>query len=139
MAPRSAHRNMETLAHEGTHQLTFNTGLLNRHGDVPLAIVEGFGTYGEARKTTGSSEYGRKNLKRMEDLARIQRRIPGFRPRIAEQGQRPPRGNSARIMLGYAQSWLLVHYFMSEPGGAAPVSRLPEDHCPANQGGRSPA
>jgi hypothetical protein len=24
-------------------------------------------------------------------------------------------GNSARIMLGYAQSWLLVHYLLREP------------------------
>ena len=53
MAPRASHRNMETLAHEGTHQLSFNTGLLSREGDMPLCIVEGLGTYGEARKTSG--------------------------------------------------------------------------------------
>ena len=49
--PRASHRNMETLAHEGTHQLSFNTGLLNRAGDTPLCIVEGLGTHGESRKT----------------------------------------------------------------------------------------
>ena len=34
--PRASHRNMETLAHEGTHQLSFNTGLLNRGGHAAL-------------------------------------------------------------------------------------------------------
>ena len=52
--PRASHLNMETLAHEGTHQLTFNTGLLNREGDTPLCIVEGLGTNGEARKDHGA-------------------------------------------------------------------------------------
>ena len=28
--PHAGHLNMETLAHEATHQLSFNTGLLNR-------------------------------------------------------------------------------------------------------------
>ena len=37
----AGHKNVKTLAHEGTHQLAFNTGLLNRHGDAPRAVVEG--------------------------------------------------------------------------------------------------
>jgi hypothetical protein len=73
--PRSAYNNMQTLSHEGTHQLTFNTGLLNRQGDTPRAIVEGLGTYGEARKIMGSSDLGRPNLMRMEILAKLQRRM----------------------------------------------------------------
>ena len=116
MAPRSSHRNMETLAHEGTHQLSFNTGLLSRTGDVPLAIIEGLGTYGEARKISGPSEFGRTNLKRLEDLARIQRRIPWIPVReLLSQDTVLRAGNAARIMLAYAQSWLLVHYLMTEP------------------------
>ena len=116
MAPRSSHRNMEMLAHEGTHQLSFNTGLLSRSGDVPLAIVEGLGTYGEARKTSGSSDFGRTNLWRLEDLARIQRRIPWIPVReLLSQDTVLRAGNAARIMLAYAQSWLLVHYLMTEP------------------------
>ena len=34
-------KNARTLAHEATHQLTFNTGLFNRAGDVPLATRRG--------------------------------------------------------------------------------------------------
>src|SRR5271166_3291759 len=114
--PRASHRNMETLAHEGTHQLSFNTGLLNRAGDTPLCIVEGLGTHGEPRKVSGSSDFGRLNLRRMDDLARIQRRVPWIPARgLIGDDSILRAGNAARIMLGYAQSWLLVHYLIKEP------------------------
>jgi hypothetical protein len=116
MEPRASHRNMETLAHEGTHQLSFNTGLLNRTGDTPLCIVEGLGAYGEPRKTAGPSDFGRFNLRRMDDLARIQRRVPWIPVRQLLGDDSVLRaGNAARIMLGYAQSWLLVHYLIKDP------------------------
>jgi len=113
--PRASHHNMETLAHEGTHQLSFNTGLLNRAGDTPLCIVEGLGTHGEPRKTTGPSDFGRLNLERMYDLAKIQRRVPWIpvRELIGDDWFRA--GNADRQLLGYAQSWLLVHYLIKEP------------------------
>jgi hypothetical protein len=115
MAPRSSHRNIETLAHEGTHQLTFNTGLLNRGGDTPLCIIEGLGTYGESRKTIGPSEFGRPNLRRLEDLAKIQRRVPWIPVRELLTDDSVLRvGNAARVMLAYAQSWLLVHYLLKD-------------------------
>jgi Protein of unknown function (DUF1570) len=114
--PRASHRNIETLAHEGTHQLSFNTGMLNRGGDTPLCIVEGLGTHAEPRKTTGPSDFGRLNLRRMDDLARIQRRVPWIPLRELLTDDSVLRaGNAARIMLGYAQSWLLVHYLLREP------------------------
>ena len=114
--PRASHRNMETLSHEGTHQLSFNTGLLNRVGDTPLCIVEGLGTHAEPRKVSGSSDFGRLNLRRMDDLARIQRRVSWIPVRELIGDDSVLRaGNAARIMLGYAQSWLLVHYLIKEP------------------------
>ncbi len=114
--PRSSHRNMETLAHEGTHQLSFNTGLLNRAGDTPHCIGEGLGMHGESRKTSGSSDFGRLNLERMDDLAKIQRRVPWIpvRELIGNDSVFRP-GNADRFLLGYAQSWLLVHYLIKEP------------------------
>ncbi len=39
--------NTFTLVHEATHQLTYNTGLLSRLGDVPVAVSEGLATFGE--------------------------------------------------------------------------------------------
>jgi len=116
MEPRSSHLNMETLAHEGTHQLSFNTGLLNRAGDTPHCIVEGLGMHGEPRKTSGSSDFGRLNLRRMNDLAKIQRRVPWIPVRELIGNDSVFRaGNADRIVLGYAQSWLLVHYLIKEP------------------------
>ena len=116
IAPRSSHRNMETLAHEGTHQLSFNTGLLNRAGDTPHCIGEGLGMHGELRKTSGSSDFGRLNLWRMYDLAKIQRRVPWIpvRELIANDAVLLA-GSGARILLAYAQSWLLVYYLIKEP------------------------
>jgi len=111
--PRASHHNIETLAHEGTHQLSFNTGLLNRAGDTPLCIVEGLGTYAEPRKTTGPSDFGRLNLRRMDDLARFQRQVPWIPVRELIANDSVLR--SGRAPLGYAQSWLLVHYLLREP------------------------
>jgi hypothetical protein len=124
MAPRSSHRNIETLAHEGTHQLTFNTSLLNRAGDTPLCIIEGLGTYGESRKTIGPSEFGRPNLRRLEDLAKIQRRVSWIPTReLLDDDTVLRTGNAARVMLAYAQSWLLVHYLIKD---AAALPRFRE-------------
>ncbi|WP_210420480.1 DUF1570 domain-containing protein [Aquisphaera giovannonii] len=117
MMARSGHRNTETLSHEGTHQLTFNTGLLKRGGHAPVAIVEGLGAYGEARRTDGPSDLGRLNLKRLDDLAKIQRRVPWIPVRTLLTDDSVLRvGRSDRVLLGYAQSWLLIHYLLKDPG-----------------------
>jgi hypothetical protein len=113
MAPRSSHRNTETLAHEGTHQLTFNTGLLVRDAEIPLCIVEGMGAYGESRNVMGHSEFGRKNLRRLEDLARIQRRTPWIPTKeLLAEDTILRAGLADRVLLAYAQSWLLIHFAM---------------------------
>jgi hypothetical protein len=113
VAPRSASLNQQTLAHEATHLLSFNTGLLDRASDVPLAVVEGFGTYGETHGDSGSKGLGRVNLRRLVDLAKIQRRRPWIPlgELIAEDaGFRM--GTADDVLLAYAQSWLLVHYLI---------------------------
>ncbi len=116
MAPRSAARNSETLAHEGIHQLTFNTGLLDREGDVPLCIIEGLGTYGETRKPIGPGDLGRPNLKRLDDLAKIQRQIPWIPVQELISDDTVLRsGKAGRVLLAYAQSWLLVHFLLKTP------------------------
>jgi hypothetical protein len=116
MEPRSGHRNSETLAHEGIHQLSYNTGLLGRDWDVPLCIVEGIGLYGESRQVTGPSELGRINLRRFEDLARTQRMVDWIPLKeLFTDDSVLQAGKALRVLLGYAQSWLLVHYLMKEP------------------------
>ncbi|MGC8639830.1 MAG: DUF1570 domain-containing protein [Isosphaeraceae bacterium] len=116
MASRASHQYIHTLSHEGTHQLSFNTGLLRRDGDVPLCIVEGLGTYGEARQSGGHSDLGRLNLERLDDLARRQRQVSWIPLReLLTHDEVLRAGSIARVLLAYAQSWLLVHYLLNEP------------------------
>ncbi|GAC1469796.1 MAG: hypothetical protein NVSMB9_14060 [Isosphaeraceae bacterium] len=59
--------NTFTLVHESIHQLTYATGLLAWEGDVPLAISEGFATYGETWRV-GRPVFGQVNRARLKVL-----------------------------------------------------------------------
>jgi Protein of unknown function (DUF1570) len=120
MASRTSHLNVQTVAHEGTHQLTFNTGLLNRTGDVPLCIVEGLGTYGEPRKVVGPSQLGRINLRRLDDLAKLRRVVDWIPLRdLIANDSILREGLVVRVSLAYSLSWLLVHYLLNEEQATA--------------------
>jgi hypothetical protein len=107
--------NMETVTHEATHQLTFNTGLLDRQVDVPLCIVEGLAMYGERRRLTGTSEPGQVNARRLDELARVQRRLKWIRlVDLLEDDRGWFGGDEDRRMLGYAESWLMVYHLMTD-------------------------
>jgi hypothetical protein len=120
LAPRAGNENLRALAHEATHQLTFNTGLLERRGDVPACITEGLAMYGEVRKPTGRTAPGQINRMRLQDLARTQRRgIPWFPVAELLADDRLVRGSAGAYesLLAYAESWLLIDYLMKEPQG----------------------
>src|SRR5262249_28705601 len=117
--PRGGHENRETLTHEATHQLTFNTGLLDRQGRAPLCIIEGLGMYGEVRRLTGRPEPGGINPTRLDNLARLQRRrgsswIP-LAELLREDGYLKGDAGAEKRLLAYAQSWLLVHRQLKDP------------------------
>jgi hypothetical protein len=117
----ASHSNMTTLAHEGTHLLAYNTGLLNRRGDVSGAIGEGIATYGEVRKLRGRSEPGQINSGRLDDLAHLQRGQKWISlPALLTEEPAAPGKKAAQTQLAYAQSWLLVYYLMTMP------ARLPQ-------------
>ncbi len=112
---RAANRNVQTVAHEGTHQLTFNTGLLVREADIPTCIIEGLGTYGEPRKVMGPSDLGRMNIQRADDLARLRRSIPWIPVRDLLTDDTILRaGLYGKVMLGYAESWALIHLLLHD-------------------------
>lgn len=112
---RAGSRNVQTVAHEGTHQLTFNTGLLVREADTPTSIIEGLGTYGEPRKVMGPSDLGRMNIQRADDLAKLRRSIPWIPARELLTDDSVLRsGLYGRVMLGYAESWALVHLLLND-------------------------
>ncbi len=114
-------KNMRNLAHEATHQLCFNTGLLNPKGDTPAAIIEGLACYSEARPLHGKSEPGVLNSERLNDLAHIQRRVKWISTAELLGDDRPAAaGNSDQMRLFYAESWVLIYVLMNSQ------VRLPE-------------
>lgn len=107
--------NLRTLSHEATHQLTFNTGLLNRSGDVPRCVSEGLGIYGELRRPRVRSAPGQVNRTRLADLAHYRRGL-GWIPvsRLLTDESWFSASDGGKILLSYAESWLLIHYLMSD-------------------------
>jgi hypothetical protein len=112
LMPRPAYENLSVVAHEGTHLLTFNTGLLRRDGDVPHCIEEGLAMYCEVRSFTGRSQPGKFNRRRFTELNAIQRRRVGWIPadRLLTDDSMLLEGPTLEIALAHAESWLLVDF-----------------------------
>ena len=112
--------NSISLFHEATHQLTYNTGLLDREGDVPTAISEGFGVYGEVRRPGGSIKIGDPNRERFPVLKPIgTARGPAWLPvsrLLADDDLFEGKDEDQ----AYAQAWLLVSHLLKTP------ARLPQ-------------
>jgi hypothetical protein len=117
----SGQTNMETLTHEATHQLTFNTGLLARQSEIPLSIIEGLAMYCERRRLFAHTEPGQPNLRRLDELAHIRRREPwiGVEELLVDD-RACFRRSGDRLLLSYSESWLLVYHLMTDP------ARLPQ-------------
>jgi hypothetical protein len=99
--------NTFTLVHETAHQLTFNTGMLDRRGDLPLSILEGLATYVEMWRPRVRNAIGGVNLPRLEALRQSQDWIP-IADLLADDKAFKPETEQ----LAYAESWLLVHYML---------------------------
>jgi hypothetical protein len=107
---------MRTLGHEATHQLTFNTGLLNRGGDVPRAVMEGLASYSETRGIHGRNAPGLVNGHLLDDLAHIRRRLNWITATELLTDDSAAFGKTLdQTLLGYAQGWILVHHLMTSP------------------------
>ncbi len=101
--------NSFTLSHETNHQLDFNTGLLDRAGDVPLCISEGLATYGETWRLKPHVPIGRVNQPRLKGRGnaswiRLEQLLTEDKL-LDDEGSRDA---------AYAQSWVLIHCFMKE-------------------------
>jgi hypothetical protein len=109
--------NADTIIHEATHQMAFNTGVHNRFAPPPRWMAEGLATVFEAR--------GVWNHRQNRDLSdRINRsRLETFR-RLAASGQLDGTlssflGDSDRWFftqptLAYAQAWALTFYLTEQ-------------------------
>jgi hypothetical protein len=104
---RAQRVNLFTLVHETAHQLSYNTGILDRTGDMPVCISEGLATYVEMWQPGGKSPIGQVNWPRLEALRHAEDWIP-IRDLLADDKAFEP----ATEQLAYAESWLLLHHLL---------------------------
>jgi hypothetical protein len=109
--PLVALANRVSLMHEATHQLTFNTGLLDRRAEIPLCVSEGLAMYAETRSPDGRGRIGQVNRERL-DVLRATRPWPKAAELFASDAVLDAPESE---QVGYALSWLLVYHLM-QPG-----------------------
>ena len=114
---RRADANIGTIMHEVAHQLSFNGGLLNREGDVPLWLAEGLACYCEATTNGSWQGIGEPNPERVNTLAgpaRGQGTFIPLRHLLAGDDWLRRATDVRQVLLGYAQSWALFRMLMEQ-------------------------
>lgn len=137
---------VSTVVHEATHQVCFNTGLLQRYADLPLWLVEGMATYFEAPGAGGSrgwSGIGRVNARRLETF---RRNLPAWNPTtlrsLVATDDRLRDGRTAGE--AYADAWALNYYlfkkrekdyvaYVKQLGARHPLAAVPEGQTEADK------
>jgi hypothetical protein len=112
-----ADTNLVTIMHEAAHQMSFNTGLLNREGDLPAWLVEGIATHCEATERGFWQGIGAMNSERLRVLRRAakgQEEYLSLRSVIENDRWLRNPGGTERIVMGYSQSWALVRMLIEE-------------------------
>jgi len=113
-----ADANLATIMHEASHQLAFNTGLLNRDGDLPVWLIEGLATYCEATDNGFWTGMGAANPQRLKGLRRGvkgERKLLPLRALVENDGWlHAPDVGREQVLMGYAQSWALVRMLLEE-------------------------
>lgn len=112
--PHAERANSITLFHEATHQLTFNTGLLNRTAEIPLAFIEGLAMYGEVRRPDGRTRIGSVNQERLAVITNEIREGGRLFPASELIANDDLFDRDETVQMAYAQSWLLVFALMKE-------------------------
>jgi hypothetical protein len=106
--------NTFTLVHEATHQLTYNTGLLDRQGDVPVAVSEGLAMYAELWRPGGRSALGMTSKPRLRAL--VDRAKQGtdeiWFPLERLLVEDALFDNAATRPLADGEAWMLVHHLL---------------------------
>ncbi len=109
--------NIGTVMHEVAHQLSFNCGLLNREGDVPVWLAEGLACYCESTENGAWQGIGEPNSTRAATLAQALRAPTGLLPlrSLVENDDWIRKAKDTnQIVLGYAQSWALFSMLMEQ-------------------------
>jgi hypothetical protein len=109
--------NIGTIVHEVAHQLSFNCGLLNRKGDVPLWLAEGLACYCESTDNGAWQGIGEANPHRAAALAkpiRGQGRLLPLRDLLTSDDWLRKATAVDQALLGYSQSWALFSMLVEE-------------------------
>ena len=103
--------------HEVAHQLSFNCGMLNRKGDVPVWLAEGLAVYCESTVKGAWQGIGEANPARAGVLAPASKGGAPFIPLrdlIRSDDWIRKAKRTDQIVLGYSQSWALFRLLMEE-------------------------
>jgi hypothetical protein len=106
---------LSTSMHETAHHLSFNCGLLSRHGDVPAWLSEGLATYCEATEQGRWQGIGEPNPHRAAVLATVVQRGWKFIPLRVLVQHDEWRFDRGAAVVGYSQAWGLFHFLMQRP------------------------
>lgn len=104
--------NKTTAIHEAAHHVSFNCGLLNRKGDVPLWLAEGLACYCEPTVGGAWQGIGQPNYSRLRTLGSVLQRKSEWIPLRVLLARDDWRTNTPTAFVGYAQSWALFHWLM---------------------------
>jgi hypothetical protein len=116
-AVAAARTNTRTLAHETTHLLTFNTGLLDRHADVPRCISEGLGTYAETWRPKGRGKFGQVNSEWLKVFVLNRGKIKDWLPIAKLLTEDGLFDGKETMNMAYAECWTMVHTLLSTEKG----------------------
>jgi hypothetical protein len=106
--------NLLTTMHETAHHLSFNCGLLNRDGFVPLWLAEGLACYCEATSNGVWQGLGEVNPQRIASLAGPLRGQGKLLSLVELVDKDLWLRDSKTLLPGYAQSWALFRLLMEE-------------------------
>jgi hypothetical protein len=108
--------NTSTVMHEVAHLISFNCGLLNRHGDVPVWLAEGLACYCESTIDGTWQGIGQPNPMRTRTLERglKGKGLLSLRDLIRDDDWLRQAPDIEQILLGYAQSWALFRMLMDQ-------------------------
>jgi hypothetical protein len=103
--------------HEVAHQLSFNSGMLTREGDVPLWLGEGLACYCESTDNGSWLGIGEPNQERILRLINGTKTKNGLMPLealIESDDWLRSQSTTQGVLLGYAQSWALFRMLMEQ-------------------------
>src|SRR5262249_46894253 len=109
--------NISTIMHEVAHQLSYNCGMCNRKGDVPVWLAEGLAVYCEPTVNASWPGIGGGDPMRAHRLvSAIRGRVEFIPLRELVSGDGWIRGPTTvgRVVLGYSQCWALFRLLLEE-------------------------